>query len=185
MIGNGSLFNLNALDTGSLASTRWTDKSFPATLAKQGANTKPDYDFTNLGLLFPQNDPSEIVYINDQMDHRKKLGTSIYLHIHFIQTSALVPVFKADYKFYNNGTTPPVSFTNISTTEVVFPYVSGSILQIIRFPVITAPTNEGLSANLDLKIYRQDNVVTGDVLVKFIDYHFEMDDDGSQQELAK
>lgn len=64
-VGNGPS---GGLDTGQLAGTRWTDESFPATRQRQGATQKPDFDYTNMGLLFPQNDTDEIVYIIDQMD---------------------------------------------------------------------------------------------------------------------
>ena len=47
--------------------TTWDDFSVPLTRDKQGQSSKPDYDFTNLGLLFPQNDTAEIVYLVMQM----------------------------------------------------------------------------------------------------------------------
>lgn len=171
-----------------LRPTQWTDKSFSATTTRIGALSKPDFDYTNLGLLFPQNDATERIYILDQMLHQKKLGTAINLHVHFIQTSALVPKFVAQYRFYNNGAVVP-GFTTIETSTgggVVFTYPgSGSILQIIDFPDIPAPASEAVSANLELILYRDDNVVTGDVLVKFIDYHFQIDAAGSRQEYIK
>ena len=38
---------------------QWDDFRFPATSSKLGANDKPDFDFTELGFLFPQNDTAE------------------------------------------------------------------------------------------------------------------------------
>jgi len=175
------------LDSGSLAATRWTDRSFPATLTKRGANLKPDFDFTELGLLFPQNNTNEKIYILDQMLHEKKFGTPLDLHIHFIQTSSDLPIFKAEYRFYNNGDTVPATWTTISTEdgEAQFSYTSGSMLQIIDFPSISAPADEDVSANFEAILYRDDNIVSGDVLVKFIDYHFQKDSGGSRQEYVK
>lgn len=166
---------------------QWTDKSFPSTQAKLGILDKPDFDFVNLGLLFPQNDPAEKIFILDQMLHQKKLDTPLKLHVHFIQDSALIPVFVAEYRLYNNGVVVP-GFTTIDTSlsSPVFTYPgSGSILQILKFPDIPAPINEGSSANLDLIFYRNDNIVTGDVLVKYVDYHFQVDASGSRQEFVK
>lgn len=175
----------HGLDSGSLAGTRWDDKSFPATFTKRGANDKPDFDFTNVGLLFPQNDPSEKVYGNDQMLHAKKLGTALRLHVHFVQDSASLPIFKLDYRYHNNGIAIP-SFTTIATVDgIAFEYPGFPIIQIISFPYISAPSGETLSANFDLIFYRDDNVVSGDVLVKFLDYHFESDSGGSRQEFIK
>lgn len=175
----------NTLDIGKIGNTRWDDLSVPATTVMVGANAKPDFDYVNIGRLFPQNDATEKVYATFQMSHKKKLGTSIRLHIHFIQTSALVPVFRAETRFYNNGSLE-TSFANSDTTgTLLFPYVSGRLLQVLSFPVIEPPESEGLSANLDMILYRTDNVVTGDVLVKYFDIHYQIDSDGSQEERVK
>ena len=176
----------HGLDSGFLAGVRWTDRSISATGTKIGANTKPDFDFVELGLLFPQNDTSEKVYILDQMLHEKKFGTPLCLHFHFIQTSALLPVFKAEYRFYNNGDIVPswATITSLGVGKLTYPG-SGNMLQIIEFPEIPPPDNENVSANIDLIFYRDDNVITGDVLVKYIDFHYQKDSDGSRQEYIK
>ena len=166
----------------------WDDFSVPASLQRQGATTKPDFDYTNMGLLFPQNDATEIVYMVAQMQHRKALGSLIAPHIHYIQTGASVPVFKLDYRWYNNGSAVPGTWTTISTADgagIVFPYTSGSILQILPFPDIAAISNEAISSNLEMKLYRDDNVISGDVLVKYFDFHFQNDGSGSKQEYTK
>jgi hypothetical protein len=168
--------------------TTWDDFSVPLTRDKQGQNEKPDYDFTNLGLLFPQNTASEIVYLVLQMPHRKRLGSSIQLHVHYIQSNATQPTFKADYKFYNNGAAVPGSFTTVSTADGnkgIFTYSSGSIMQIASFPPIVAPDSETVSANLDVKFYRDDNDLTGDCLAKYLDFHYEIDSFGSAGEFTK
>lgn len=170
-----------------LSSSQWTDKSFAATRLRQGALLKPDFDYTNLGLLFPQNDTTEQVFIVDQMLHQKKLDTDLHLHVHFVQTSALMPIFEAQYRTYNNGGTIP-GFTTIDTSanSPAFTYPgSGSIMQIIGFPTLSMPSPESVSACLDIIFYRNDNVVTGDVIVKYIDYHYEIDAAGSRQEYIK
>lgn len=159
----------------------WDDLRFPATLQKQGANTKPDFDYTNLGLLMPQNDATEVISLSDQFPHG--LVTSLpedYTgdmptlgpHVHFIQTGEALPVFKLAYRIYDNGATVP-DFTTISTADgsgAVFSYSSGSMLQILPFPRIPI-AHSGLSAWFDAKLYREDNVVTGDVLLKGFDLH--------------
>lgn len=153
----------------------WTDKSFPLSRASQGANQKPDFDFTNIGLLFPQNDPSEKIYILNQMDHRKVFGSQLRLHVHFIQSEVNIPNFVCEYKFWINGEPVPESPTIIQTDDgpaAPFPYTSGSILQIVNFPFFDPPVNEEVSTHLEMVIYRNDNRVTGDVLTKYVDYHY-------------
>jgi hypothetical protein len=174
------------LDSGKLGNTRWDDLSISATATKQGANTKPDFDYTNIGLLFPQNDVAEKVYMTFQMSHKKKLGTAIHLHVHFIQTGAAIPIFGALVRFYNNnGLEVAYSSEILTTGETAFPWVSGRLLNITGFAEIAAPENESLSANFDVILYRKDNAVTGDVLVKYIDLHYEIDSDGSAEEYQK
>lgn len=162
--------------------TVWDDLSISLTRTQQGANDLPHFDDTNLGLLFPQNDTTEIAYIIVQMKHSKKLGSAIQPHIHYIQSSVNKPIFKMDYKFYGNGDTVPSEFTTVSTADGnkgIFTYSSGSILQIANFPHIEAPASENVSAHFEAKLYRDDNDVTGDVLGKYIDLHIEKDALGS------
>ena len=174
------------LDSGKLGNTRWDDLSVPATTTKIGSNAKPDFDFTNVGLLFPQNDITEKVYLTFQMSHKKKLETPVYLHVHFIQTSANKPTFGATVRFYNNGGQVPAFGSEILTSATMpYTWASGSMMNIAVFPVILPPSGEELSSNLDVILYRKDNVVTGDVLVKYIDLHYEIDSDGSAEEYAK
>ena len=63
----------NYLNFGSRISTIekpvWEDLRFPATQTKIGSNDLPHFDFTNIGLLFPREDTSEIIYIIAQMPH--------------------------------------------------------------------------------------------------------------------
>ena len=157
----------------------WEDLRFPATQTKLGANLKPDFDFTDIGLLFPQNNTGEVVYMVVQLPHNYKLGTSLRPHIHFIQSAATVPVFKISYRWINNSGTVG-SFTTIATTTLRYTYTSGSILQVAEFPEVVAPTGVKLSSMLDIKLYREDNVVTGDVLVKEFDIHYQLDSFGSR-----
>lgn len=165
---------------------RLEDFRVPFTRDKQGQTSLPDFDFTNLGLLFPKNDDSEIVYLINQFPHGWKIGTPIHPHIHYIQDEATIPTFKMDYKLYNNGDTVPATWTTIATTGTgQFNYVSGSMLQILSFPDIDCSSITGVSAFLDVKFYRDDNVVSGDVLVKEWDFHYLRDSVGSREEYKK
>lgn len=168
--------------------TSWDDLSAPLNTERQGAGGKPDYDFTNLGLLFPQNDDTEIAYLIIQMRHQKLLDSDIKLHVHYIQSVTQQPTFKIDYRWYNNGDAVPGSWTTISTADGnkgIFTWSSGSILQIATFPAVSAPANETVSSNLDIKLYRDDNDVTGDVLAKYVDLHYQINSFGSREEYTK
>lgn len=179
------------LTEGEIAGTAWDDISVDMTPTRRGANNKPDYDYTNLGLLFPQNDVSEKVYFTKQMKHRKKLGSSIGFHVHYIQSTAGQPTYVAQYKFYNNNAAPSAGWTTVTTADAggskgAFTYTSGSLLQIAKFPAIAAPANEGLSANFDCIMWRlNDSTPAADVLTKYVDIHIEMDSLGSTLEYTK
>jgi hypothetical protein len=163
----------------------WDDLRFPATATKLGATSKPDFDFTNVGLLFPQNDESEIVYINAQMPH-KWAETTVNLHVHFVQASAVTPTFLIAYRWFPLGTTAIGAFTIITSNMVAMPYTSGSIHQLADFPDVTPPTSTGVSSMLDIKLYRKTgDGLTGDVLVKEMDMHYQIDAPGSRQEYIK
>jgi hypothetical protein len=163
----------------------WDDLRFPATRIRQGATAKPDFDSTNMGLLFPQNDATEIAYIIVQMPHSWKLQSGLRPHIHYIQDEAQEPVFKIDYRWYKNGADPTGSFTTITASTFAFTYTSGSIMQIVSFPEIDGTGIDAVSSILDIKLYRDDNVVTGDVLLKEFDIHYILDTMGSYREYIK
>lgn len=175
---------LEVYDGSFWSGDEWDDLRFPFTRDRQGVAAKPDYDFTNMGLLFPQNDATEIVYITAQMPHSWLLGSTISPHLHYVQDEAQEPVFKMDYRWYNNNGDPTVAFTTLTASTFAFTYTSGSILQIVSFPDIDG-TGFTLSSILDIKIYRDDNVVTGDVLAKEFDIHYQIDRPGSRQEFVK
>jgi hypothetical protein len=151
----------------------YEDLRFPLTQSKFNPTTlRPDFDFTNVGYLFPQNNDEEIVYMIGQMPHSYVEGTDIKPHIHFQQSAATVPVFKLDYKWFDLGAAVPATFTTIATTELVFPYTSGNIHQMATFPDISGGGISKVSSVLLFKLYRDDNIVTGDVLAFEFDLHY-------------
>ena len=160
----------------------WDDLRFPLTRDKQGQSSKPDFDFADLGLLFPQNDDAEIVYLIAQFSHERKNGSNIRPHVHFIQDNALTPVYKMDYRWWDNGELMPGAFTTITANSFVFTYSGGGMLQIVDFPEIDGSTITGVSSMMDIKLYRDDNVAIGDVLTKEYDIHFQNDMSGSRME---
>lgn len=170
----------------STTETRWKDDKYVLTRAAQGNTDKPDYDYTNLGLLFPKNDTSEIGYIIAQLNHDWKIGTDIWPHIHFIQDADVAYTFKIDYRWYDQGEAVPGSFTTLTIDQLEFTYVSGSILQT-AYPAtaIDGSGISGISSFLDIKIYRADNVGSADLLTKEFDIHYEIDAFGSATQDAK
>jgi len=149
------------------------DLRFPATLIRQGVTTKPDFDTTDMVLLFPINDTTEIAYINAQMPHAWAEGTTIEPHVHYIQEQDQQPVFKIDYRWYNIGDAVPASWTTFTMDTNVIPYVSGDLHQIVQNGGIDG-TGFTASSVLQMKLYRDDNVYTGDCKVIEFDIHYKV-----------
>jgi len=166
--------------------TVWDDLRFPTTSTKIGTNLKPDFDQTNIGLLFPENDQAEVIYMNVQFPHKRKNGSNISPHIHYIQDGLTAATFVMEYRWYKNGGPVPATWTTIESTGGVFPYVSGTLLQIVSFPDIDGSALDTVSSMMDIKLYRKTgDGVAGDVLVKEFDIHYQIDSAGSKDEFTK
>ena len=164
----------------------WDDLRIPLTRDKQGQASKPDFDFTNMGLLFPNNDPTEIVYIISQFPHTRKNGTDIHPHIHWIQSQEAFPTWKMEYRWYSNGDAAPTDWTLLSSNTGGFTYPgSGSIAQTSIFGEIDGEDFITVSSLFEVKLYRDDADVAGDILAKEFDIHFEIDNKGSSSEFVK
>lgn len=157
----------------------WDDIRIPLTQSKLGATSKPDFDYTNIGLLFPQNDATEIAYAIAQLPHSWAEGTTIFPHVHFQQAADAQVTFKIDYKWFNMGDAVPAAFSTATMNSYVHTYVSGNLHQLVGTGSGIAGTGKVISSILLMKLYRQDNVYTGDVLTFELDIHHQRDSDGS------
>ena len=163
----------------------WEDYPFPLTRAKQGILDKPDYDFTNMGMLFPQDDVTEIAYLQDHLPHAMRIGSPLRPHVHFNQTSGDTPVFKMDFRIFPIGGDPTGSFDTYTASTFGATYVSGTLFQVATFPEIPGDITFGLTPWVDIKLYRDDDVVSGDVVTKKFDLHYQKDSFGSSREYQK
>jgi len=167
------------------SATVFDDLFVPLTTTRQGSNNKPDFDYTNIGYLFPQNDATEILYLIVQMPHRWKAGSDIFPHVHYNRTSAGKPTFKIDYSWFNIGSAVAAPGTTLPLATEVITYTSGSIHQINQSTAAISGSGKTMSSILLIKLYRDDNTVSGDVLTYQFDLHFEIDSLGSNSEYQK
>ena len=169
--------------------TVWDDIRAPFTQTKRGALDKPDFDYTNIGLLFPQNDAAEIVYIIFQIPHNYKLGTSIYPHIHWQQMNANNVVWKMQYKWFNPGGLVPGGFTAATATTRRYTWAAGNLHQYDGWAAISGAGITEISSIFLVKVFRDDNVDAGagggDALAFEFDIHYEIDTIGSKSEFIK
>lgn len=178
--------NITTMELGSPNNSEivWDDLRVPLTQGKLGTLDKPDFDFTNVGYLFPQNDPTEIIYIILQMPHAWREGSTVVPHIHWRQTVGTAVTWAMDYKWFNLDSAVPGAFTTLTTSSIVFPYTSGSLSQISSFGDLSG-SGFLISSLLLIKIYRTDNTTTGDVLAWDFDIHYQLDMVGSRLQFIK
>ena len=149
------------------------------------ATTKPDFDYTNVGFLFPQNIPTEIIYLTVQLPHSWKEGSTIFPHVHVRQSANQQAVFKLDYLWYDVGDTIPTTWTTYTMNQYAVAYTSGNIANIVKGASGISGVGKGISSILKIKLYRDDNVYTGDMLADQFDIHIEIDGFGSEEEFIK
>jgi len=167
----------------------WDDFRMPLTRDKQGQSSKPDFDFTHIGLLFPSGDDSEIVYLIVQLPHDWAIGTTIKPHIHWKQSNGNNVVWKIDYRWFDNGDDIPGDFTTITATNQLYTYSAGDICQIDSWDGIDGGAIKDTSSIMHIKLYRNDAVDGGaggnDALAYEFDIHYQRDSNGSYREFNK
>lgn len=169
------------------ADTTWDDLRIPATQFKQGATSKPDFDFTNVGYLF---DPSsnEEVYMTCQMPHNWAEGTNIKPHVHWITAASGVVVWRLEYRWTNVGELIPGSFTATTASVPLFSWSTSSLHNITAFTDINGD-GKTLSSMLQIKLTRlaEDGADTygSEALALEFDIHYQIDSIGSAQEYVK
>lgn len=165
---------------------KWDDIVFEFTPTRKNPTTDlPHYDEANIGLLFPQNDATEAVFITCQLPHAWEVGSIIYPHVHVVQAHAGQAVFKMDYKWYDIGDPIPAEWT----TYVMDTYADTSAYSVPRSQILKGTgidgTGKDISSILKLKLYRDDNAYVGDILADQFDIHILIDELGSRTEYTK
>ena len=169
-----------------LIEPKWNDVTFPLTRTYINPPTsRPDYDATNLGLLFPQNIPSEAIDIIIQVPHTWKEGTTIYPHVHVVQSASPQARFRMTYKWYNVGDEVPATWETYDMNTYALPYTGTNMAQVIRGAGGIDGTGKLISSMLKLKLARVDNTYVGDILTDQFDIHMLMDSFGSEEQFDK
>lgn len=174
---------------GATGSGVWDDERFPATaINPPGQVSDPDYNHTDVGYDFADGS-TEMLQIAGQLSHTYKEGSSLRPHIHWRAAQAGLPLWRLEYKIWNNGELEPDNFTSIDTDGNVFTWASGNLGQISTFPEIDG-TGFKISANIVMKIYRiggdaADTYNGAAALFREFDIHYQKDSGGSTLEYIK
>lgn len=186
---DNTIFEADGTLVMSGSATVWDDIFFPLTTTKQGQTDKPAFSATEVAYLFPQADPTQIMYIIAQLPHSRKRGSSLSPHVHWKQTQSGSVVFKMDYKWFPIGGSIPAAFETHVMNIPAVTYTSGSMHQLTYGSLISGSViNEsviGVSSIMIIKLYRDDNTYTGNAVTYQFDIHYEKDTIGSRQQFVK
>jgi len=165
----------------------WSDLRVPAHQGLQGPTSKPDYDFTNVGLLFDDS-ATESIYVLLQMPHDWKEGSNIKPHIHWIQSGSGNVVWELQYKWTNVNTLIAGAFTTLTASTPSYSWTSGNLHQITPFASLSG-TGKTISSMLQIVLSRLGgdggDTYSGDALMFELDFHYQKDSLGSSQEYTK
>jgi len=138
---------------------------------------------------------SDYAYDNFQMSHKWKMGSTIYPHIHWIQTQNNTPNWLFQYRWQTNGLAKTTVWTNLICKTNAFPYTSGSLNQISYSAGIIPPVGANLSDIIQFRILRDttnastrftgSDTYTATAGITSSDIHIEIDTIGSKQEYIK
>lgn len=138
---------------------------------------------------------NDYVLINSQIPHSWKLGSLIFPHLHWFQSSATMPNLLIQYRWQKQGSAKTTSWTSQKYTDNAFTYTSGTLNQITKFGSITPPNGYSLSDIVQFRIVRDTANASGlfsgvDGLASSIetlmfDSHVEWDSMGSPIEYKK
>ena len=159
----------------------------PASQMKQDATDKPDFDYTNVGLVF---DPGldEAVNIVVEMPHSWFEGSSIVPKGRWVQSSAGNVVWQIEYKWTNRGAIAASGFTTVSASTAQYSWSSGDLNNTTAFAAI-AGTAMTVGSTLQIILTRlgangSDTYAT-DALLTQLDIMIQHDGKGTRQEYTK
>ena len=168
------------------AATGYDDLFVPLVQSKQGSTDLPHFDYDEVAYMFPQNDADEILYFQVQIPHRWKEGSRLYPHVHYRQASAsTIPVYKLDYKIASIGGSFNTAWQTYTMDTSTVAWVDSSTHQLNRGDGGIDASTYTKSAIMLCKLYRDDDVVSGDVPTYQFDIHYEVDSFGSETEFTK
>ncbi len=140
-------------------------------------------------------DLNDFLWVNPQFNHDRDYGVAIHPHLHFFQSSNVIPNFLIQYRWQTNGSAKVTSWTNIKCVTPAVTYVSGTILQICSTSEIDTIATSYLSDIIQIRIIRDNantsglfagaDTYSGSVGVLSFDIHYRVNSMGSKSEFVK
>lgn len=145
-----------------------------------------------------QADLNDYLHCNVQLNHDRDLTVAIHPHIHWWQTSALIPNWLIQYRWQVNGGIKEVNWLPLKHSEHAHAYTPGTTLnQISEFGPINVPPGTALSDVVQFRVLRDcanttnlfgtpgTDPVDATVSITNFDVHIQTNSLGSAQEYAK
>jgi hypothetical protein len=182
----------------------WDDLERPLTGAKiTSPSSHVVYDVAEGAMKFQKTCTYDEDYVETtiQLQHKVRVGSIIYPHIHWWQSASAMPNWLLAYRWQVQGAAKTTAWTEIGHSANVSTWSTGVLNQITKFDHIDAPTSPaaGLSDCVQFRIYRDtagestawtgkgevDDNVQDDAYVVSFDIHVQVDAAGSYGEYTK
>jgi len=140
-------------------------------------------------------DTGDYVYMKPQIPHQWKLGSSIYPHVHWWQTTAAQPNWLVQYRWQRNGQAKTTVWTDYPLNTNQYTWESGTLIQLTYGAALAPPANYSMSDIIQLRLIRdvantqgefvgaESSSVDADALS--LDFHYEIDTSGSRAQYTK
>ena len=194
MTGEVEELTLTGAEPLTLTDTVWDDMRVPVSAVRIGSAFPPDWENITDGLYvlaFDDGANDEQVYFVVQIPHNYKIGGEIEAHVHWgpSDTGAGDVIWGLEYSIANMGDVFPSS-TTISVT-----IASGGIADKHIYTDIGSIDTSGITEVTDIstmlicRLFRNSSsgsdTYAADAYLYEIDFHYEIDSLGSQDELSK
>ncbi len=140
-------------------------------------------------------DLTDYVVVVFQINHDWKLGTTVFPHLHWWQTTASIPNWLIQHRWQKQGSAKTTSWTSAKWTSSAFTWSSGTLNQITDFGGVTPPAGYSMSDILQIRLLRDkangsglfsgSDGLAATVDAVNLDVHYEVDSDGSDTEYSK
>jgi hypothetical protein len=165
----------------------YEDINFVMHKGLQDSGSKPDYDYTNVGLLF-DSAATESVFVTTKMPHSWAEGTNIIPQVHWVQGASGVVVWQLQYKWTNRNELVAGAFTTITASTTDYTWSAGNLHQITKFAALSG-TGKTVGSFLQIILSRLggdgSDSYAGDALTIQFSLRIQLDAIGTRQEYIK
>jgi len=174
------------------AATLWDDLA-GSLIARRLESTvgRLNYDYDENAIVMQDDGnigaTADRLIFNFQKPHGAKVDSTFNLHIHWEQTEVGAVEFTLQYRIQSNGASKTTVWTEVvvdASTNSAFTYVSGTLNQITQLADIDW-SSSSISATIQFRLARTDDIGLDDINATFVDGHVERDNIGSRQEYVK